>query len=317
MMMKIWQNMQALKHVSLSRASGCALVILLGILPVTSATGQPNELAKYLFQGEGNPTWEPANTPTAWLPTLDSAFQDSLVAVQFRALRTIEHLATHSGAQAWQAEIADLLVKHLEGNPELGTEIVQVMKLLPPEAFTAATRQQLIPLINKPSAAFSPLVRLGGALGLSELNPLLINKLLADPPMPPVDRWSAWIVLARLGNPQAMEFLLRSLSQKPTDDETVEVIYPDLVYTQQRALLEVIVRAVQSSDAGCTSMNNDRPEAVPCAYRAMEYLPLFIQGFPFSLNETGDLDVADYPTALEEIRAWLADHPRYTLKAME
>ena len=231
--------------------------------------------------------------------------------------RTTAHWALHrialnSPSEPFQQEMVNLFLQTKNG-PTLYTVVSNWLSAYPPTSFDLAARSTLSRYIRADSSAYEPMIRLAGYLYLNEVGNTIVENLLEPNKLTEGERWTSWVVLARLGYPNAITYLQNNLSRVAVDDEIIYGVYPDVVYTRQKELVSLIVETVMSDDTQCSSANNDSDETILCAYRAMEFLPGVIQDFPWQRDVTGDLDVDDYETALTQIRQWFVVHEDYQI----
>jgi hypothetical protein len=58
----------------------------------------------------------------------------------------------------------------------------------------------------------------------------------------------------------------------------------------------------------------EKDARIVCGYRIMEQLAPVIAEYPLQLDEFGDLQTHDYPSALEHVREWFLKHKTYTIR---
>jgi hypothetical protein len=90
-------------------------------------------------------------------------------------------------------------------------------------------------------------------------------------------------------------------------------IFPDLVYTRQRPIFEMLIVALNSDVRNCQSANAENLTKIPCAYRIMEMIAPAIEGFPYKLDESGDIDAENYQEALITVRDWFKGNRDYKI----
>ncbi|MBT1688703.1 hypothetical protein [Dawidia soli] len=127
------------------------------------------------------------------------------------------------------------------------------------------------------------------------------------------DRWAALLALARMGDSFATNDILRRVQKLPVTDDVVYEIFPDLIYTRQQAVLNVLLDALKSDARNCASADAEQDTRIPCGYRIMEQLAPAIQDYPLKLDASGDIQTTDYGVALQTARDWFAKHPDYKI----
>ena len=97
------------------------------------------------------------------------------------------------------------------------------------------------------------------------------------------------------------------------NDNLVYNIFPDLVFTRRPEAIAFLIEEIGSNEKNCLSADVEREVSIPCGYRIMEQLAPVIEGFPFDLDESGDLKASNYPAALATVRQWFSDHKTYVI----
>jgi hypothetical protein len=174
-----------------------------------------------------------------------------------------------------------------------------------PTDFSAADRLRLTTLLIAEEVPHRDrLFLLAGYLGMADA-------LRAVPPeLRRTERLQRSYVLAlvRAGDPERRQQLLRSLPTLPYDDTFVYQVLPLLIYTHDRAVYDFLIGRLLRDNRGCRSADLHASDRVDCGYRLLEALAPVLADFPWRVGPGGDLDVADYPAALREARAWLRAH---------
>ena len=122
------------------------------------------------------------------------------------------------------------------------------------------------------------------------------------------------LALARMGDNYALEDVLKRIRKLPVNDDVVYQVFPDLVYTRQRATFDVLLQALNSDETNCESANAEVERKIPCAYRVMEMLAPAIQSYPLKVDESGDIDTNDYTEALKTVRDWFRANGNYIIR---
>jgi hypothetical protein len=134
------------------------------------------------------------------------------------------------------------------------------------------------------------------------------------PELPVKRKWNLALALARMGDEKALNYCLEKVKKAPLDNSIVGYVFPDLLYTRQKAALDYCVEWVYSDEKHCRSANPDSPEAIPCAYRIIELLAPIIVDFPVKVDPAIGLESDNYPETLQLVRDWLKAHPDYTIE---
>ena len=119
--------------------------------------------------------------------------------------------------------------------------------------------------------------------------------------------------MSRLGDETATNFILDKIKASPIDDSFVDSLVPGLAYTRNKKIFAELERILQSDGYACKSSHPDSKSTVLCAYRVLENMAGTIEKFPIKVDESGDLIVDNYQSALETARRWLKQNPDYKL----
>lgn len=142
---------------------------------------------------------------------------------------------------------------------------------------------------------------LAGYLGMNEalsnvsLESLTTSKLLR----------SHGLAMVRAGDPNKANQLLMDIREVEYGDAFVYDLAPLLVYTRDRAVFDLLIERLLTSNLNCDPPNPHVNGKIDCGYRLMEALAPVLVDFPFEVGISGDLETDDYPAALVEVRNWL------------
>lgn len=120
--------------------------------------------------------------------------------------------------------------------------------------------------------------------------------------------WATYKALARLGDGNSIDYCVKKISTFGINDEVVDYIFPDLAYISQQKSFDVLIEAILSDEASCSSLNPNSDFKIICAYRVLELLAPRLKNFSINLLPSGDLNVTDYSNALENARKWLSEN---------
>ncbi|MDR2906495.1 MAG: hypothetical protein LBU91_00700 [Bacteroidales bacterium] len=121
-------------------------------------------------------------------------------------------------------------------------------------------------------------------------------------------RIASYKSLARMGDENALVFLISQVERNGMNDDVVAVLLPDLIYTQQRPAFDLIIAGLYDDTPRCTSSNPDNEAEILCGYRIMEMLAPVIKDFPLELEASGDIKTKSYEKALQTLRKWFEKH---------
>lgn len=250
----------------------------------------------------------------AILGSLSSYLSDTVTVVRAKAY-TIAQLA---GTSAQQASLRkDAVTKLVAGCKDRDSGNVGIalgyLTSFKKEDFTSAARDTVANLFKRKTPHYDALIRLTGFLELRQAQNDL-RALSQQGTAPKQDRWAAMLALARMGDSYAVDNILGRIRKLPVNDDVVYQIFPDLVYTRQRATFNVLLQALNSDETNCESANAEVERKIPCAYRVMEMLAPAVQSYPLKVDESGDIDTNDYTEALKTVRDWFRANSNFVIR---
>lgn len=312
--------MDVIKHAA-TRKFLTGLLVLLGniIFFPTVHAQQPSELLKLYFSEVRVGTYPSipkqlsiAENTKAVLNALPVYFQDTVAGVRSKAY-TIAALA---GNNARQTNLREQAVRQLlQGakDPDGGNAgaALDYLTLFRKDDFTAASKDSVRNLFRRKPAHFDVLLKLIGFLELTDLTESLTPYTQKGNAQP--IRWAAIISLARMNDASATEEMMRRARKLPVNDDVIYTIFPDLAYSRHPDAIAYMVEALKSDEKNCLTADAENEQAIPCGYRIMEQLAPVVDGYPLTLDESGDIKTTDYVAALKTVREWFAKHPNYKI----
>ena len=302
------------------------LTLCTALLLRTLALGQTNSpvagtLSRAMSEARANktdgvsltPLYQAANAAPA-LQALQPYYRDSAYAVRAKAF----HLTAGIGRKTTNGTLRQQSVAALlQGCQDRESGIVgtcsKALQGFAPADFNASARQQLGALLVPGAVYLNNLAQLAGYVGEPAYAEALQN-LLLQPKLSKKDKWAVQLALARMGNPEMLARVVARVKSVPVNDDMVYEAAPALVYVRQPASMAYLFEIMMSDNRNCESANPDSDEKILCAYRVLEFIAPVIKDFPLELDESGDLDVKDYPAALQTARSWYDGHQNsYTL----
>lgn len=240
--------------------------------------------------------------------------EDTLAVIRYKAYMLINMISTHVSSLTQQQKGVALLVKGTrdEDSGNAGA-VLEFLKQYHKEAFTTAALDSIKKQFTLGKSTHQDkLIKLAGYLELTELTSTL--RQYAQPGVPQQTRWAALVALARMQDQDAVEEVLRRTKKLPINDDIIHLVFPDLVYTRQRPLLDYMITILQRNTKDCSSANPEREEPIVCGYRIMEQLAPAIENYPLTVGESGDIETNDYKEALVTVRFWLNEHKDYGIR---
>lgn len=191
------------------------------------------------------------------------------------------------------------------------SSLLSLLKKFQKEDFEPAIVDSLHHFLDSPTNQKSSLIRLIGFAGTSSFAEKL-RKFSSKENTQSV-RWSAMLAMTRLGDVEMASAVLEKVKKLKVNDETVNQLFPDLVYTRDKQVFDYLVEVIKSDQPSCESADNDHPTSILCGYRVMEQLAPVIKDYPLTLDASGDVKTKDYKQALETVRQWFQKNTEYTI----
>lgn len=128
-------------------------------------------------------------------------------------------------------------------------------------------------------------------------------------------RWAMRLAMARMGEPDMVDYCLGRIQKIPVGDDMVYEIVPDIIYTRQKVLFDYLLKVIESDAKNCSSPNPASNTKFICAFRIIEQLAPYIEDFPVSADTSGDLKEKNYDKALTDVRKWIiANRETYKIR---
>lgn len=261
-----------------------------------------------------------AGTPVV-TPNIDNAqltvvfapyLTDTMQRVRTKACELLLAALSQSASMAVQSKGIELLLAAThKSDVETTGFVVSRIPTLVKSAFTDSAKMHVRRLLRSEGPFLAEWMKIAGFLELKDL----VNDIrpYSQPGNQQSLRWSALLSLARMGDIGAAREVLTRAQKLGVNDDVVYRIFPDLVFTRDKAVIGYMVDVLHENEDRCLSADVEKESAIPCGCRIMEQLAPIIDGFPFTSAESGDLDVDDYASALQTVRKWFISHKKYSI----
>lgn len=171
--------------------------------------------------------------------------------------------------------------------------------------FDTKVKDDLLLIIAERSNGRSEAIELIGFIG-SENDLDFLKGLGKYTTLSKKEKYHVLLALVRLNDPAAVEQFVVDLKNRKINDELVNSLLPDLVYTHNKQVYDILIKELFTDTPSCYSANNDSEEKILCAYRILEQLSGEIIGFPVQTDKSGEL-IGDYTEALVRARNWVLE----------
>jgi hypothetical protein len=249
------------------------------------------------------------------LATIAPYLSDSVSEVRFAAYSLLANMGRRSEAAPFRKQVVTTLAKGWRDTDSgisglIGSSLQQFRQ----QDFTTDAKDTLRSLVKKMPAYYDKLVTLCGFLGMADQQRVIQAQIESGAIKSKSEKWSAYLALCRMGDAQALAYVMNRVRKVGVNDDVVYEVFPDLVYTRQREAVDYLIEALNSNEKNCEPANPEASGNIPCAYRVMEMLAPVLKDFPLQTDAAGDVTAKDYPKALQLAREWLKQHPNYQIK---
>ena len=179
--------------------------------------------------------------------------------------------------------------------------------------FSTISNDSLKSLLQPTTKNLSKILLEAGKTNRTDFIDPLISFLEANNKLSPQVKWSTHLALARLGETNAINYIVQRTRKLGVNDDVVYELFPGLVYTRQPQAFEYMVEVIKSDNKSCNSADPENSEPINCAYRILEFLAPVVNGFPLEIDASGDIKTKDYAVALQQAREWFIVNPQYQI----
>ena len=231
--------------------------------------------------------------------------QDTSQSVRLRAYGIAKQAGLKSEDQQLRQEVVARLIAGIgDTDRRISVRNTGGLKNFLQQDFTTASANQLLTYLNTTTPNLEELLLLIGFVqpenAVASIRPL-IGQLRG------MDRMAAWLALSRLGEEDAIQYVMERVERQPVNDDLVYEIVPYLVFTRRQEAFKFLERIIQSNEPTCLSANADSEENILCGYRVLEYIAPVMINFPLPVDEFGELEINDYEAGLSEVREWMSE----------
>ncbi|MDR1385023.1 MAG: hypothetical protein LBJ67_14415 [Planctomycetaceae bacterium] len=198
-----------------------------------------------------------------------------------------------------------------EDNGVIGQRVGE-LKMFAVADFDAASQAEIVRLLKRPNYPhYNDIALLAGYIGVGKAE---LMQHYQNPGLPVRQKWNIVLALARMGEKAPLEYCLSKIKKAPVNSYAINYLFPDLIYTRQKAAIDYCVEWLHSDEKLCQSPNPDYSASIPCAYAILELLAPVIEAFPVPVDPVIGLETGDYEKTLQEVRKWFKAHPNYQIK---
>lgn len=170
------------------------------------------------------------------------------------------------------------------------------------ESFSSLAKNNITDGINKGILRRAELIKMAGYLNIKDVENRIREEAVSAKKIEV--RWAAYLALARMGDANYTNRVVNAVRKQGINDDVVYELVPDLIYTRQKACIDLAIEILFDEKKNCRSSNPDNPVKMQCGYRVVEYLAPIIADFPFEIRTSGDIETDNYEKALITVREW-------------
>jgi len=298
------------------------LILFLVVLGSTIGNAQKSvqDLNAYFAALRNNPTLplpksvlDDGQNEAVLITALVPYLGDTLEAIRGKAYNAISSIGQKSTDVSVRQSAVTFLAQGIKDKSTgIGGSAGETLTNFNREDFISSTRKLVGDAVDIQTPHVGQVVKLVGYLKLTEYT----NKIVALTKAKASSKvkWASRLALARMGNEEAIEYVLTKMGTASVNDDFIYDIAPDLIYTRQRKLFNYLVSIVNSDTYLCESADPDSGQKILCAYRVMEYVASVIENNPLKVDNWGTLNENNYQQALQDLRKWLLQNPNYKIK---
>jgi len=287
----------------------------------TLAQQSVQDLKAHLLALRSNPTLllpksvlNDAQNESLLMSTIAPYIADSLEVIRGKAYSIISTIGQKSNASAVRQLSVGYLVQGIgDKSTGISGSTSDALASFKKADFNNSARTALADRLNEQTAHLSQVVKLAGYIdetGYAEKISSILSTTNSKK-----NKWACRLALARMGDAAAIQYVVNRLSSASVNDDFMYDVLPDLLYTRNREVFRFIESIVQSDAYQCEPADPDASQKILCAYRAMEYMAPYIDGFPLRIDQSGTIEEKDYPQALQKLRKWLTANKEYKIKS--
>ncbi len=290
---------------------------LLFILLITNISGQNNvnsivesivketNLGKTTYELE-TILYQDVESYTQILWLIKDLYSDPRIEVRSKAYQITRNIGLKSDAiQVKQKAVSNLVTCLSEKNYGLVKLIIQYLSEFELNCYNQASRQELLRIVREGVAHYGDIVRLSGALNLTEAIPIINQNIKDKKYNNSKIVWAEHLALAKMGDEKEIFFVMREIRKMPISDNVVMNIYPDIIYLDKHEGFNYLMDVVMSDSKNCRSPQPDSDEHLICAYKVIQLIGNHVEGFPVVMDEFGEIVTQDYDELLYNVRNWI------------
>lgn len=173
--------------------------------------------------------------------------------------------------------------------------------------FTLVNHDSIFALLDRKSFHYERIILIGGFVGSTADIQTLQTRVENDSLLSKGTIWSFQLALARLGDPEALQYCMEQIEAAGLSDDVVYYLLSDLIYIRQPDAIDYVLKLVLSDQKSCSSSNPDNESSIICAFKIIELVAPVIDNFPLPKSTGGEVIFSDYDKDLKTVRKWITE----------
>ena len=242
--------------------------------------------------------------------SITNSINDSSTFESYQTLNSaILQLSKRTSNSVFQNNTINFYLKNLSNrNSSIANQAINRLKKFSKSDFDSTSIKIIEQYINVNYTAYKDLILLAGYVGNHRTSEKIKDVFPNGRNFSKPELWATYIALARLGDESSIQYCKARVESLPLNDQVVDILYKDLVYTRKKTAYDLMVKSIYSDEKLCTSSNPNSDAKIICGYRVLELVAPYIEKFPIKVLESGDLATDNYPKALEIAREWFQNN---------
>jgi len=226
---------------------------------------------------------------------------------RYLAFRIISDISLKTANQRLKNNIVYCLVNLGLNDISLGVRsgVIDYLNRLDNYSFDQRSQNRLASIIIDKPSHYKRLVKLTGRIQMHQLVPHYTNRLKQDTVINTQQQWAIKLALGRMGDAQFVSECIQYVDAIGINDMVIYNLIPDLLYLQNKQVLDYLLDEVVMVNMDCRSTDPDNEVAIDCGYRLIEVVAPYIKDFPLEVGISGDIKSNNYKEALRVARLWI------------
>jgi len=203
----------------------------------------------------------------------------------------------------------DVLMQLIQGcrdsNPWVARKNLAQLKNFNRSLFDAPAKKALEEIFRTTANPPEYLIRIAGFAGCRDLIPDFKNRIKGRQEKNQQLQWVYYLALARMDDREAIRYCMKRIRQLPVNDETIEDVFPDLIYIRRKEAFDYLLEVALDRSLRCSSSNPDNEQAVPCTAKILGMIAPYLAGFP--VQDTAGFSTLSSEETIALVNNWMKE----------